>query len=132
MEKKICICGRPIVGRIDKKYCSDACRYFENNKEKFKIQGPILSVNKTLRRNRSILKTLCPTGKTTVRREVMEKMGYDVRFFSSLFLTSRKQVYYICYDYAFTPVLEKGIEKALIVTRQHYMDQWNPWKFVKP
>jgi hypothetical protein len=60
----------------------------------------------------------------------MEKMGYDVTVFSSLFLTAKRQVYYICYDFAFTPLVDKGIEKALIVTRQQYMRDWNPWKFV--
>lgn len=58
-------------------------------------------------------------------------MGYQTRYFSSLFLTKSKQLYYICYDYAFTPILQHGVEKALIVTWQDYMGEWDPWIFVK-
>ena len=102
-----------------------------NNKNKIKTESPILDVNKVLRKNRSILKKLCPVGKAIVRKEVFDAMGYDVSVFSSLFLTSKRQIYYICYDYAFTPIVEHNVEKALIVTRQDYMKSWDPWKFVK-
>ena len=132
MSKLKCpICNNPIVGRADKKYCSDQCRYLANNKNKFQAERPILDINKVLRKNRSILKVLCPVGKATVRRDVLDAMGYDVRVFSSLFLTSRKQIYYVCYDFAFTPILDNSIEKALIVTKQDYMNSWDPWKYVK-
>jgi predicted nucleic acid-binding Zn ribbon protein len=129
--RKCPVCGNPLSGRIDKKYCSDQCRYMENNKNKYQAERPILETNKALRKNRSILKTLCPVGKATVRREVLDAMGYDITVFSSLFLTTKKQIYYLCYDYGFTPVIEKGVEKALNITKQPYMNSWNPWKFVK-
>jgi hypothetical protein len=74
---------------------------------------------------------LCPAGKTVVRKEVLIAMGYEPKFFSSLFLTSSRRVYYICYDYAFTPLLENNVEKALVVSRQDYMGDWDPWRFVK-
>ena len=130
INKKCYSCGNPLTGRMDKKYCSDQCRYLQNNKNKYDAERPILEINRKLRKNRSILKTLCPAGKATVRKEVMVAMGYDVTLFSSLFLTTKKQVYYLCYDYGFTPLNEKGIEKALIITKQRYMDTWDPWKFV--
>lgn len=132
MSKLKCpICNNPLIGRADKKYCSDQCRYLANNKNKFQAERPILDINKVLRKNRSILKALCPVGKATVRRDVLDAMGYDVRVFSSLFLTSKKQIYYVCYDFAFTPILDNNIEKALIVTKQDYMNSWDPWKYVK-
>lgn len=130
--RKCPVCGAPLAGRTDKKYCSDQCRYTGNNKIKSETEAPILATNKALRRNRTILKTLCPFGKATVRREVLDSMGYDVKVFSSLFLTSRKQLYYFCYDYGFTPLLDKGVERVLIVSKQPYMNEWNPWKYVKP
>lgn len=131
MNNKKCLgCGSAVTGRLDKKYCSDQCRYLENNKNKYDAERPILEINRRLRKNRSILKSLCPTGKATVRKEVMVAMGYDITIFSSLFLTSKKEVYYLCYDYGFTPLKEKGTEKALIITKQEYMNAWDPWKFV--
>ncbi len=129
-NRKCPICDSALIGRIDRKYCSDQCRYQGNNKNKYDFERPILEINSKLRRNRSILKTLCPAGKATVRKEVMLAMGYDITLFSSLFLTTKKQVYYLCYDYGFTPLKEKGVEKALIITKQEYMNTWDPWKFV--
>ena len=125
------VCQCLLTGRSDKKYCSDQCRSMANNKHKVESQKTLLETNSILRKNRTILRKLCPAGKAVVRREVMDAMGYDFQFFSSLFLTSGKQIYYICYDYAFLPILERGIQKALIVTRQEYMVAWDPWKFVR-
>ena len=131
MNKPSCpICNSPLIGRTDKKYCSDQCRYLANNKHKIESEKPILDINKVLRKNRSILKKLCPFGKAVMRKEVLDTMGYDVNVFSSLFVTSNKEVYYICYDYAFTPLLENNVKKALIVTKQEYMNMWDPWRFV--
>lgn len=130
-KRKCPVCDGLMLGRRDRKYCSDACRYHANNEVKLKNQSGILAVNKTLRKNRSILKTLCPDGKATVRRSVLENLGFDVRVFTSLFVTSRRNVYYLSYDYGFSPILDKGVEKALIIGKQIYMDDWNPWRFVK-
>jgi uncharacterized Zn finger protein (UPF0148 family) len=131
VNKPLCpICNSPLIGRTDKKYCSDQCRYLANNKHKIESEKPILDINKVLRKNRSILKKLCPVGKAVMRKEVLDTMGYDVNVFSSLFVTSNKEVYYICYDYAFTPLLENNIKKVLIVSKQDYMSMWDPWRFV--
>jgi len=130
--QKCPVCSSPITGRIDKKYCSDQCRFLHNNKNKNITEEPILRVNRILRKNRSILKNLCPAGKATVRKEVMEGMGFDFSTFTSLYMTDQKQVYYLCYDYGFTPLTENnGTEKALIISKQNYMKKWNPWRFVK-
>ena len=125
------ICNSPFNGRSDKRYCSDQCRYIANNKSKVESEGVIVNLNKTLRKNRSILKKLCPIGKTTVRKEILVALGYDTNFFTSIYLTSNKQIYYICYDYAFMPIIENNIQKALIVTKQQHMNLWDPWRYVK-
>jgi endogenous inhibitor of DNA gyrase (YacG/DUF329 family) len=132
METRKCpVCNEIITGRTDKKYCSDQCRFIHNNKNKLTAEEPIIKGNMLLRKNRSILKTLCPEGRATVRKEVMDAMGYDFTMFSSLFMTSKKQLYYLCYDFGFTPIIDNGKEKALIISKQDYMNEWNPWKFVK-
>lgn len=130
ITRKCPVCGDVIVGRSDKKYCSDQCRHTANQTKKQASEMPILEMNKTLRRNRTILKTLCPAGKSVVRKEVLDAMQYDGSVFSSIFVTNKKQIYYLCYEYGFTPILEKGVEKALIIARQAYMDPWNPWKYI--
>ena len=128
--RKCPVCETMIVGRSDKTYCSDQCRSLANSEKKKISEWPIIELNKTLRKNRTILRTLCPAGRSVVRKEVMDAMGFDITVFSSIFVTGKRQVYYLCYDYGFTPILEKGIEKALIIMRQTYMNGLNPWKYV--
>lgn len=124
------ICNHPISGRADKKYCSDQCRALANNEKKVKNQFTLLTTNRTLRKNRTILKTLCPQGKATVRKEVLIALGFQIDAFTSLYVTNSKQVYYICYDFAFSPLKEGEIEKVLIVSRQEYMKNLDPWRFL--
>lgn len=115
-------CGKKLSGRLDKKFCDDYCRSTFNNQFKREDQQLIQEVNRLIRKNRRILKSLCPIGKATVRKEVLDTMEYDYRYFSGLFKTSTN-LYYLVYDYAFAPIYEKNIEKALIVKRQEYMDR---------
>jgi hypothetical protein len=132
MQKEKCLeCGQLLNGRTDKKYCCDQCRYLHNNRGKIATEKPILEVNKILRANRNILKKLCPVGKNVVDKKVLDAMGYNPAYFSSIFVTAKKDVYYICYDYAFTPLIQSGVKKALIVPRQEFMHFANPWKYVR-
>ncbi|SDM30879.1 Uncharacterized protein containing a Zn-ribbon [Catalinimonas alkaloidigena] len=112
-------CGTPIVGRIDKKFCSDQCRFLYNNRQKRESEITIGNVNQALRKNRSILKTLNPIGLTEVRREVMVKMGYNFHFFTHVYRTQKGGVYYFCYEYGYTFVKEN--DKVKLVTWQDYM-----------
>ncbi|WP_424964069.1 hypothetical protein [Ekhidna sp.] len=115
-------CGKTLIGRTDKKFCDAYCRNSYNNQHKAVEEQYIQQVNSRIRRNRRILRDLCPEGKATVRKEVLDQMGYDYRYFCGLFKT-KSNLYYLIYDYAFSPVFEKGVEKALIVQRQDYMDR---------
>lgn len=130
-SRKCPVCASDIIGRKDKKYCSEPCRHEANSLIKSANEKPILDTNKALRKNRTILKTLCPEGKATVRKEILIKMGYDVTVFTSIFVTQQKQVYYISYDYGFTPLSDNGVDRALIIHKQDYMKALDPWKFVK-
>jgi len=124
-------CGKPIIGRLDKRFCDAYCRNAFNNKVKRKDEQNINEVNRTLRRNRKILKTLSPVGKSTVRKEVLEAMGYNFGIFSSMYRTSKRTIYYLCYEYGFNPITDsRGVEKAVIINRQKYMSDWQPWKYV--
>lgn len=115
-------CGKNLKGRAGKKYCDSACKSAYHNRNKSYGEITIMQVNRMIRHNRAILKTLSPQGKATVRKEVLDQMGYDFRYFSGIFKTSGN-IYYLVYDYAFAPIFEKEVEKALIVQRQEYMDR---------
>ncbi|MEM8893783.1 MAG: hypothetical protein AAGC88_04335 [Bacteroidota bacterium] len=129
-QRKCLECNKPLHGRLDKKFCDAYCRNTYNNRHKSKVEYDIIQVNSTIRKNRRILATLCPQGKATVRKEVLDIMGYDFKHFSGLYKSPNGLLYYLVYDYAFSPVFEKNIEKALIVQRQDYMDEisFKVWK----
>ena len=124
-------CGKSIQGRIDKRFCDAYCRNSFNNKAKRGNEKIISDLNRALRKNRTILKTLSPVGKSTVRKEVMLAMGYNFNVFSSMYRASKTSLYYLCYEYGFSPIIDsRGIEKAVIINKQNYMDDWQPWKYV--
>ena len=124
-------CGKPLLGRIDKLFCDAYCRNAFNNKVKRTAEQSIQEVNQALRKNRTILKTLSPVGKSTVRKEVLVAMGYNFNVFSSMYRASKSNIYYLCYEYGFSPIIDsRGIEKAVIINKQQYMGDWQPWKYV--
>lgn len=123
-------CGKKLTGRRDKKYCDNQCKAEYHNQNKTYGELYISSAQSITRHNRRILKTLCPEGKATVRKEVLDNMDYDFKHFSGLYKSPKGLLYYLVYDYAFAPIFEKEVEKALIVQRQDFMDQltYNIWK----
>ena len=59
---KVCpVCGEKIVGRTDKKYCSDECRAFVNNR-KWRERRRLLGSDPTLAGIESDLAELCRGG----------------------------------------------------------------------
>ena len=122
-------CGKPLYGRLDKKFCDAYCRNAFNNKINRQDEQYLIRVNRSLRKNRRILKTLSPIGKSTVRKEVLEAMGYDFNLFTSMYSPAKGTIYYLCYDYGFKAITDyKGIEKAVIINKQNYMGDWQPWQ----
>lgn len=134
MNKRGCLhCGKELRGRTDQKFCDAQCRNSYHNQTKREDEQYIHNVNSLIRRNRRILKDLCPEGKATLRREILENRGYDYRYFSGIYVTT-KATYYICYDYALAAVIDNGKEKALIIQKQNYFDKYqiNPWQNLNP
>ena len=94
----------------------------------------IRTVNSTLRRNRTILRSLCPQGKSILRRESLVEMGFDFSKFTTIFPTS-ENIYFFCYEYGYMPITERSltegliVQKVVIVRRQDFMNkQFNPWQ----
>lgn len=127
-------CGEALHGRWDKRFCDDQCRNAWHNRHKRSLEKNIQLANRIMRRNRKILYTLCPTGKATVRKEILDKLKFDFRYFTTIYPTP-SGTYYFSYDYGFMPVLERGtVEKVVIVQWQDYMTKkpFDPWAAVRP
>lgn len=122
-------CEKRLFGRLDQKFCDAQCRNAYHNRHKRADERYMANVNAQIRKNRRILKDLCPEGKSTVRRTVLEERGYDYRYFSGIFESKAGVTYYLCYDFGFAPIHDNGKEKVLIIQKQNYMDDYqiNPW-----
>jgi hypothetical protein len=83
--EKVCLeCGEKLVGRADKKFCSDQCRISYNNKLNSDETNYVRNVNNALRKNRRILTELNTTQKTvSVSREKLLEKGFDFKYFTS-------------------------------------------------
>lgn len=120
MEKYCKECGTKIFGREDKIYCSDQCRFQSHNRTKRLTEKTIMDINKILRKNRRILHDLNPIGLTSIRREVLERLGFDFQFFTHQFITESGNYYYFCYEFGYAYAKN---EKINVVTWQSYMNR---------
>jgi predicted nucleic acid-binding Zn ribbon protein len=105
LEKRECpVCGENILGRIDKKFCSDVCRNAFNNQRNNFTNNFIRHVNGILRRNRRILSELNPNGKTKTSLSRLAERGFDFRYFTSVYRTNSGNTYYFCYEQGYLPL----------------------------
>ena len=96
---KTCLeCAEKIVGREDKKFCSDSCRNAYNNKINKDSTNFMRNVNNKLRKNYRILSELNSEGKSKATRDKMINKGFDFEFFTNILQTKTGNTYYFLYD----------------------------------
>lgn len=104
-EEKACLeCGGKIIGRADKKFCSDQCRVSYNNKLNRDETAYMNNVTNILRKNRRVLLELNTTGKTKVSRDKLNDKGFDFNYFTSQYKTKEGTVYNFCYEQGYLPL----------------------------
>jgi hypothetical protein len=82
MEERNCLeCSDKVVGRIDKKFCSDYCRNAYHNKVNKESKNLIRNTNNRLRKNYNILSKLNVSGKTKVTRRKLFDKGVIQRLY---------------------------------------------------
>ena len=104
MKKKCPECGTKIVGRADKKFCSDACRNAHNNALNKDSKNLVRTINNRLRKNYRILESLNTSGKTKTTGAKLREQGFDFTYFTSLYTTKAGAVYYYVYDQGYLPL----------------------------
>jgi len=105
LEERICLeCSEKVVGRIDKKFCSDYCRNAYNNKVNKESKNLIRNTNNRLRKNYNILSKLNVSGKTKVTRRKLFDKGFEFNFFTSIYTTKTGNIYYYVYDEGYLPL----------------------------
>lgn len=103
-EKRFCLnCEKPIQGRVDKKFCDDSCRNTFNNKLNAGNVNLIRNINNALKKNRTILESLIPTGEELAKttRERLRQAGFNFKFFTHTYQNKKGNLYYYCYDYGY-------------------------------
>ena len=94
-------CGNIILGRVDKKFCSDMCRNNFNNKLKAVEVNYVRNINNSLKKNRRILEEICPDEKSKTTRNMLNDKGFDFNHITHLRKTLKGSVYYFVYDYGY-------------------------------
>lgn len=104
MSKECPECGEKIIGRSDKKFCSDYCRNAYHNKVNKDSKNLIRNINNRLRKNYRILEELNPEKKTkTTKMRLLDK-GFDFEHITNLYTTKNGTVYYFVYDLGYLPL----------------------------
>jgi predicted nucleic acid-binding Zn ribbon protein len=97
-------CNEKIVGREDKKFCSDGCRNAYNNKINKDSNNFMRNINNRLRRNYRILSELNAEGKTKTAKSKLASKGFDFDYFTNIYQTKTGNIYYFLYDQGYMPL----------------------------
>jgi predicted nucleic acid-binding Zn ribbon protein len=118
MTDRFCVeCRAPLVGRIDKRFCSDQCRSTHNNRRHSESNRYVREVNNILRKNRRILDELNPGGKVKVPASHLKAKGFDFRYHTGTSHVRDGGRCYHCYDQGYVP-LEKSYY-LLVLLKEH-------------
>ena len=105
IQEKVCLeCGTKIIGRADKKFCSDQCRVSYNNRLNSNETNFMRNVNNVLRKNRRILIELNTSGKSKVTGDILHRQGFDFNLFTSTYTTKEGAIYHYCYEQGYLQV----------------------------
>ena len=118
-EKTCQECGTVLHGRPDKKFCCDQCRSAYHNRQNSDANNFVRNINNTLRKNRRILQSLNPRGKTKVHRDELLERGFKFSYYTNTYTTRAGAVYYFCYEQGYLPLAD---DYYALVIRQKYVE----------
>lgn len=113
-------CGKPLRGRVDKKFCDDYCRNNFNNKQNSHQTNYVRQLNSILRKNRRILETMLPEKEEIkkIHRDKLILEGFNFKYHTHQYQTQKGAVYHFIYEYGFLGLENNWI---LIVKRQEQL-----------
>ena len=114
-RNKCLVCHSPLVGRSDKRFCTDSCRSIHHQQQKKELPPVIKRVNQILLSNREIMAELNPEGKKTLSRETLLRKGFDFKHFTHQVTTRNGNTYQFCYDQGYI-IFEDG--KVVLVRQE--------------
>ena len=124
MDRLCLSCNEKVEGRVDKIFCTPYCKssfHYIKNRDKEKTRFHI--VDEQLKRNRNVLRHFHKTGKTTILKSELHSKGFNPKYFTNYWKTSKNEVYLFCYEYGFLSIEQSNKMKYLIIDWQNYMDK---------
>ncbi len=120
-SERVCLeCGERIVGRLDKRFCTDACRnqyHYQANNAPINY---VRNVVNALKRNRRVLSELNtgPEGKTRVHRDKLVERGFNFMYHTNVHRTKAGNTYVFCFEQGY---LDLGENWFTLVRRDEYL-----------
>ncbi|MCC5937223.1 MAG: hypothetical protein JJU34_08065 [Lunatimonas sp.] len=103
IERTCQSCGKPLQGRVDKRFCDDYCRNAYNNLRTAASTKIVRNINNALKKNRNILAGLLSEqgeiAKTT-KQKLLEE-GFQFKYITHTYTNKKGNVYGYCYDYGY-------------------------------
>ena len=103
MIRKPCpICGKQIVGRSDKKFCSTSCKSKFHHPAMQQKGDSIKIVNRFLFQNFKIMESIFKEekkNKIMVPRILLDKMGFHFSYCTSCYINKEDKLYRYIYEY---------------------------------
>lgn len=99
-------CGKPLKGRLDKKFCDDYCRNAYNNRQNSDQNNFVRNVNNTLRKNRRLLENVIREGEEMGKcpRQRLADAGFDFQYHTHQYTNRKGNVYTFCYEFGYLPL----------------------------
>lgn len=119
-------CGKPLKGRIDKKFCDDNCRNIYNNQSKLDEHALVREVVAALKKNRRILAALLgEEGMVKQPKAKLLNMGFQFLYHTHQYVNQKGNIYYFCFEYGYLPL--EG-DWFLLVKRKEEKEKPSPVK----
>ena len=116
-KRKCLVCGHPIQGRADKKFCTEQCRNSHHNQLNRDVNQHVRNINNILRKNRRILADLNPTGQSKVHRDRLLTRGFNFEYFTACYQNQTVTVYY-CYEQGYVKLDDGFVELLAKIEKQ--------------
>ncbi len=95
------LCGKEFTGRVDKKFCSDACRSEYHNRIRFGRKKESGIIERILRANCDFLRRNLLDGNRTINLGRQETLLFNRNFFTSCERRFLRPPIYHCFGYRY-------------------------------
>jgi len=111
------ICNKEVKGRKDKIFCSVRCKNYYHTNLRRVTNMEVVTINKILHRNRSILLEIMGKRKfqIKIKRLVLEKKNFHFTYHTHFHTNKQEKTFFHVYDFAW---MEFSNDEILIVRRR--------------